>query len=76
MINDLPTIFEVVTGNAKQSKDQSANHNSSKSKSSGGKVEASVYSFFFLSLSSYLCWILSLFTLLFSHAASSFGISH
>ncbi|KAH9750176.1 PHD finger protein ALFIN-LIKE 7 [Citrus sinensis] len=35
MINDLPTIFEVVTGNAKQPKDQSANHNSSKSKSSG-----------------------------------------
>lgn len=35
MINDLPTIFEVVTGSVKQSKDQSANHNSSKSKSSG-----------------------------------------
>ncbi|KAK8551528.1 hypothetical protein V6N12_040164 [Hibiscus sabdariffa] len=35
MINDLPSIFEVVTGNAKPSKDQSANHNSSgKSKSS------------------------------------------
>ncbi|XP_039053799.1 PHD finger protein ALFIN-LIKE 7-like [Hibiscus syriacus] len=35
MINDLPTIFEVVTGNVKQPKDQSANHNgSSKSKSS------------------------------------------
>ncbi|KAG8490984.1 hypothetical protein CXB51_014127 [Gossypium anomalum] len=35
MINDLPTIFEVVTGNVKQLKDQSANHNgSSKSKSS------------------------------------------
>ncbi|XP_054776965.1 PHD finger protein Alfin1 isoform X2 [Prosopis cineraria] len=36
MINDLPTIFEVVTGSAKQSKDQSAAHNNgSKSKSSG-----------------------------------------
>ncbi|XP_054793708.1 PHD finger protein Alfin1-like isoform X2 [Prosopis cineraria] len=36
MINDLPTIFEVVTGSAKQSKDQSAaNNNGSKSKSSG-----------------------------------------
>ncbi|KAE8007858.1 hypothetical protein FH972_004420 [Carpinus fangiana] len=35
MINDLPTIFEVVTGNVKQSKDQSATHNSSKSKLSG-----------------------------------------
>ncbi|KAF5448080.1 hypothetical protein F2P56_028645 [Juglans regia] len=35
MINDLPTIFEVVTGNVKQPKDQSATHNSSKSKSSG-----------------------------------------
>jgi hypothetical protein len=34
MINDLPTIFEVVTGNVKQPKDQSATHNSSKSKSS------------------------------------------
>ncbi|KAK9265497.1 hypothetical protein L1049_001735 [Liquidambar formosana] len=36
MINDLPTVFEVVTGNIKQPKDQSATHNnSSKSKSSG-----------------------------------------
>jgi len=35
MINDLPTIFEVVTGNVKQSKDQTATHNSSKSKLSG-----------------------------------------
>lgn len=36
MINDLPTIFEVVTGNVKQPKDQSGAHNnSSKSKSSG-----------------------------------------
>ncbi|GMI86098.1 alfin-like 6 [Hibiscus trionum] len=35
MINDLPSIFEVVTGNAKQPKDQSANLNGSgKSKSS------------------------------------------
>ncbi|XP_031380576.1 PHD finger protein ALFIN-LIKE 7-like [Punica granatum] len=34
MINDLPTIFEVVTGNAKQPKDQSGGHNNSKSKSS------------------------------------------
>jgi len=58
MINDLPTIFEVVTGNAKQSKDQSANHNSSRSKSSGGKVEASVFSFFSPSQSMYLCWVL------------------
>ena len=36
MINDLPTIFEVVTGNAKQSKDQSGN--SGRSKSGGVKV--------------------------------------
>ncbi|KAH7521008.1 hypothetical protein FEM48_Zijuj08G0205900 [Ziziphus jujuba var. spinosa] len=36
MINDLPTIFEVVTGNVKQPKDQSVTHNnSSKNKSSG-----------------------------------------
>ncbi|XVF03844.1 hypothetical protein REPUB_Repub05bG0028000 [Reevesia pubescens] len=35
MINDLPTIFEVLTGIVKQPKDQSANHNSSgKNKSS------------------------------------------
>lgn len=38
MINDLPTIFEVVTGNAKQPKDQSTPHNSSKNKSSGKGV--------------------------------------
>ncbi|KAJ4889950.1 PHD finger protein ALFIN-LIKE 7 [Raphanus sativus] len=41
MINDLPTIFEVITDNAKQSKDQSANHNSSRSKSSGVKPRQS-----------------------------------
>ncbi|CAK9321995.1 unnamed protein product [Citrullus colocynthis] len=36
MINDLPSVFEVVTGNGKQSKEQSATHNNgSKSKSSG-----------------------------------------
>ncbi|GAU14772.1 hypothetical protein TSUD_204210 [Trifolium subterraneum] len=38
MINDLPTIFELATGNAKQSKDQPTAHNNgsnSKSKSSG-----------------------------------------
>ncbi|KAK9287234.1 hypothetical protein L1049_015647 [Liquidambar formosana] len=36
MINDLPTVFEVVTGNIKQPKDQSATHNNSnKSKPSG-----------------------------------------
>lgn len=36
LINDLPTIFEVVTGNVRQSKDQSGPHsNSSKIKSSG-----------------------------------------
>ena len=38
MINDLPTIFEVVTGNVKQPKEQSATQNSSKSKSSGKTV--------------------------------------
>ncbi|MCH88615.1 PHD finger protein ALFIN1-like, partial [Trifolium medium] len=38
MINDLPTIFELATGNAKQSKDQPTAHNNgsnSKYKSSG-----------------------------------------
>lgn len=39
MINDLPTIYEVVIGKAKQSKDQSAN--SGRSKSSGVKVSRS-----------------------------------
>lgn len=38
MINELPTIFEVVSGNAKQSKDLSVNNNNSKSKPSGVKV--------------------------------------
>ncbi|GFY94376.1 alfin-like 6 [Actinidia rufa] len=39
MINDLPTVFEVVTGNVKQPKDQSgAQNNSSKSKSSGKTI--------------------------------------
>lgn len=39
MINDLPTIFEVVTGNVKQPKDQSGPpNNSTKSKSSGKTV--------------------------------------
>ncbi|MBA0691351.1 hypothetical protein Goari_008981, partial [Gossypium aridum] len=38
MINDLPSIFEVVTGNVKQSKDQSANHNSSGKSKSSAKV--------------------------------------
>lgn len=38
MINDVPTIFEVVSGNGKNPKDQSATNNSSKSKSSGKMV--------------------------------------
>lgn len=39
MINDVPTIFEVVTGSAKQPKDQSATpNNGSKSKFSGKVV--------------------------------------
>lgn len=41
MINDLPTIFEVVSGNVKQPKDQSATHNNSgKSKSSAKMVRS------------------------------------
>ncbi|KAL0737458.1 hypothetical protein Bca4012_013668 [Brassica carinata] len=51
MINDLPTIFEVVTGNAKQSKDHSGtNNNNSKSKPSGVDV-SSVYLLLCISLS-------------------------
>lgn len=38
MINELPTIFEVVTGNVKQPKDQSATHNNSSKNKSSGKV--------------------------------------
>ncbi|XP_010527862.1 PREDICTED: PHD finger protein ALFIN-LIKE 7-like [Tarenaya hassleriana] len=33
MINDLPTIFDIVSGKVKQSKDRPANHNGNKSKS-------------------------------------------
>ncbi|GMI78600.1 alfin-like 6 [Hibiscus trionum] len=38
MISELPTIFEVVTGNVKQPKDQYANHNSSSKSKSSAKV--------------------------------------
>jgi len=39
MINDLPTIFEVVTGSAmKQAKEKSSDRNSSKSKSNSKGV--------------------------------------
>ncbi|KAK8681477.1 hypothetical protein V6N13_053879 [Hibiscus sabdariffa] len=38
MISELPTIFEVVTGNVKQPKDQYANHNSSSKSKSNAKV--------------------------------------
>ena len=38
MINDLPTIFEVVTGIAKQPKDQSGTQNNSSKNKSSGKV--------------------------------------
>ncbi|GAB4848572.1 PHD finger protein ALFIN-LIKE 7 [Ancistrocladus abbreviatus] len=37
MINELPTVFEVLTGNIKQPKDQSATLNSSSQNKSGGK---------------------------------------
>lgn len=38
MINDLPTIFELVTGSARQSKDQPAAHNNGSKCKSSGKV--------------------------------------
>lgn len=41
MINDLPTVFEVLTGNAKPTKDHSGNHNSSSKNKSGGKSRLS-----------------------------------
>uniref|UniRef100_A0A803N8S0 PHD finger protein ALFIN-LIKE n=1 Tax=Chenopodium quinoa TaxID=63459 RepID=A0A803N8S0_CHEQI len=37
MINDLPTVFEILNGNAKQPKDHSGPHNSSSKNKSGGK---------------------------------------
>lgn len=53
MINDLPTIFELVTGSARQSKDQPAAHNNGSKCKSSGKV---VFSFqLFLSLHFYHC---------------------
>ncbi|PPS02687.1 hypothetical protein GOBAR_AA17973 [Gossypium barbadense] len=44
MINELPTIFEVVTGNVKQPTDQYANHNSSGKSKSSAKVVQMVFS--------------------------------
>ncbi|MED6208820.1 PHD finger protein Alfin1 [Stylosanthes scabra] len=40
MINDLPTIFEIVTGSAKQSKDQPAAHNNGNKSKSSGKMQS------------------------------------
>ncbi|KAJ6942350.1 hypothetical protein NC652_008234 [Populus alba x Populus x berolinensis] len=40
MINELPTIFEVVSGNVKQPKDQSATHNNSGKSKSSGKMQS------------------------------------
>lgn len=41
MINDLPTIFEVLTGNVKPPKDHSGTHNSSSKNKSNGKSQQS-----------------------------------
>uniref|UniRef100_A0A7C8Z7U0 PHD finger protein ALFIN-LIKE n=1 Tax=Opuntia streptacantha TaxID=393608 RepID=A0A7C8Z7U0_OPUST len=41
MINDLPTVFEVLTGNVKAPKDHSGTHNSSSKNKSGGKSRQS-----------------------------------
>lgn len=41
MINDLPTVFEVLTGNVKPPKDHSGTHNSSSKTKSGGKSRQS-----------------------------------
>ncbi|KAK9750082.1 hypothetical protein RND81_02G171900 [Saponaria officinalis] len=41
MINDLPTVFEVLTGNVKQPKDHSGPHNSSNRNKSAGKPRQS-----------------------------------
>lgn len=38
MINDLPTIFEVVTGNIKQPKDQSGHNSKSKLSSKMARI--------------------------------------
>jgi len=50
MINDLPTIFELVTGSVKQSKDQPAAHNNGSKFKSSGKVVCSFQSFLNLCL--------------------------
>ncbi|KAF2317312.1 hypothetical protein GH714_020035 [Hevea brasiliensis] len=46
MINDVPTIFEVVSGNVKLPKEQSATHNNSSKSKSSGKMVKEVMSFF------------------------------
>lgn len=47
MINDVPTVFEVVTGNAMPPKDQSgAQNNGSKNKSSGKMVRQCNHAFY------------------------------
>uniref|UniRef100_A0A5B7B1H4 PHD finger protein ALFIN-LIKE n=1 Tax=Davidia involucrata TaxID=16924 RepID=A0A5B7B1H4_DAVIN len=40
LINDLPTVFEVVTGNVKQSKDQSASHNNTSKNKPSVKMQS------------------------------------
>ncbi|KAK9669751.1 hypothetical protein RND81_13G152100 [Saponaria officinalis] len=42
MINDLPTVFEVLTGNVKKSKDHSGTHHSSSKNKSAGKVAINI----------------------------------
>lgn len=50
MINELPTVFEVVTGAVKQAKDQAATqNNSSKNKSSGRMVSTGLHDSLFRS---------------------------
>lgn len=73
MINDLPTVFEVVTGAAKQARD-AAHNNSSKSKSSGKVVnlhDLDINAFW----SSFLSCCLIVFCYQRCSAASSVGAS-
>lgn len=43
MINDLPTVFEVVTGNVKSAKETAANNNNSSKSKNSSKIVRSCF---------------------------------
>lgn len=62
MINDVPTVFEVVTGTVKQVKDQpTAPNNNRKNKSSGRMVSAVLYNLVFKILFTWFAYAWSAF---------------